>query len=305
MISVIIPTHNAAGLIGSLLDAIAGQTLRPGEVIIVDSSSADGTARIAQEHGAAVLSIPQAEFDHGRTRTLAAERAGGEFLIFLTQDAMPADADCLRQLTASFELDPDIAAVYGRQLPAPGASLFARHLRQFNYPEQSTVRRYQDKDRLGLRTAFLSNSFAAYRKTDLAAAGFFQPGLIFGEDMYCAMKLLLAGKKIAYNAAARVVHSHNYSMREDYRRYFDMGVFHHEQRLLLEKFGTAHKQGLEYLKSELAFLAAGRHYHLLLPSLLRTGAKYAGYRCGRSWRLFPVRLNRRLSMNQSWWPRKS
>jgi rhamnosyltransferase len=305
VISVIIPTHNAAGLIGALLDSIAGQTLRPEEVIIVDSSSADGTARIAKDRGATVLSIPQADFDHGRTRTLAAQRAGGKMLVFLTQDAMPADADCLSQLLASFELDPDIAAAYGRQLPAPEASLFARHLRQFNYPEQSGIRRYQDKDRLGLRTAFLSNSFAAYRKTDLAAAGFFRPGLIFGEDMDCAMKLLLAGKKIAYNAEARVVHSHNYSMREDYRRYFDMGVFHHEQQPLIEKFGAPHKQGLQYLKSELAFLAAGRHYHLLVPALLRSCAKYAGYRCGRSCRLFPVWLNRRLSMNQSWWPRKS
>lgn len=305
MISVIIPTYNGSLLLPKMLASIHSQTVCPKEIIIVDSSSMDNTVQFAKEYEAKVISIRKSDFDHGQTRTLGAKRASGDILVFMTQDAVPVHQDCFANLLESFEADSDVAAVYGRQIPVANASLFARHLRQFNYPGQSYVRQYNDKESLGLKVAFLSNSFAAYRKKDLESVGYFKPKLIFGEDMLTAAKLLMAGKKIAYNADAKIFHSHNYSISEEFCRYFDIGVFHEREKWLLKEFGTVQKEGMRYFKAELIFLSGHKKYYLFFVFLLRIFAKYVGYQLGRRHQSFPVWLNQSIGMNHSWWERNS
>jgi rhamnosyltransferase len=126
-------------------------------------------------------------------------------------------------------------------------------------------------------------------------------GIIFGEDMHAAGQLLLKGKSIAYCAEAQVFHSHNYTVIQDFRRYFDMGVFHESEKWLLEKFGRAEKQASRYVRSEIEFLMNRKKHHLLAHALLRSIAKYTGYRMGRSHRYLPHRLNRTIGMNHLWW----
>ncbi|RLB36056.1 MAG: glycosyltransferase family 2 protein, partial [Deltaproteobacteria bacterium] len=99
-LSVIIPTLNAEKQIGLLLSKLYDQTLPPYEIIVVDSSSDDKTRAIAESAGAKVLVIPRNDFRHGRTRNEAAKRAEGDILIFLTQDALPANDEMLSHLTA-------------------------------------------------------------------------------------------------------------------------------------------------------------------------------------------------------------
>jgi rhamnosyltransferase len=216
MTSVIIPTRDAAEQIHGLLQALKSQTV-PCEIIIVDSSSPDNTAGIARSLGAEVVVIKREAFDHGGTRTLAARKAKGDILICMTQDAMPSDEHAIENLLAPFR-DRTVAAAYGRQLPYPGASPFGAHVRLFNYPEVSCVRSIGDKETYKIRTIFLSNSFAAYRKSALKDSGWFREGLIMGEDTCAAAQLLLAGYKIAYVAEAMVYHSHNYTLLEEFRR---------------------------------------------------------------------------------------
>jgi rhamnosyltransferase len=302
MISVIIPTRNGEELLTDLLQKLQEQTCASElDIFVVDSSSTDATREIARKYGARVLKISVVEFDHGTTRSMAAEMSAGEFIVFLTQDAVPIDKHCISRLIEPLKQQQDIAVTYGRQLPYPGASPFARHLRAFNYDENSCVRCFEDKDSLGLKTIFVSNSCAAYRKTALADVGYFGHNHIFAEDACAVGQLLQRGYKIAYVAEATVFHSHNYSVYQEFQRYFDVGVFHRRQHWLIEEFGSAKGAGRNYVRSELNYLLKKKKY-LLLPSfILRNLMKLVGYKLGYYYTLLPDRVILYLSMNPAWW----
>jgi len=280
MITIIVPTYNASNYLPSLLTRLESQTFDDYELIVVDSSSEDDTIQIARSHQAEVITIPKQEFDHGGTRTLAARRAKGDIVLYLTQDALPYDEYAVENIVKPFATDEKIAAAFGRQLPYPQASVFAEHLRSFNYPDTSYTRVLDDKKKYGIKTAFLSNSFAAYRKSVLEEIGYFKSGLPFGEDACAGAKILLKGYKITYVAKAMVLHSHNYTVWQDLRRYFDMGVFHRTENWLLREFGKAEGEAIKYAKSEFRFLLRKRKSYLFPEFILRTFMKYLGYKLG-------------------------
>jgi len=298
-LSVIIPTYNGINELPGLLKVLASQTITF-ELIIIDSSSTDGTAEYAQKYADTFLSIPQADFDHGGTRTIAAKEASGEILVFLTQDALPVKDNSLEILIRSFG-DPTVGAAYGRQLPKTDSSLFGAHLRYFNYPDHSHIRSYEDREKYGIKTAFLSDSFAAYRKEALQKAGCFKDGLIVGEDMYVGAKLLQHGYSIAYCAEAAVYHAHNYSPLQEFRRYFDIGVFHQKEKWLLETFGKAEGEGRKYVQSEINYLLKHKAYGRIPEFFLRNGLKFLGYKLGKAYQHLPKKIIQNLSMHTAWW----
>jgi rhamnosyltransferase len=284
MISIIVPTYNASKYLPSLLTRLESQTIRDYELIIIDSSSSDDTVDIAQSHRANVITITQSEFDHGGTRTLAAIEAKGDILVYLTQDALPYNEYAIENIIKPFTDDRKIGAAFGKQVPYPGASVFAEHLRLFNYPDTSYTRVLDDKKIYGIKTAFLSNSFAAYRKSVLKEIGYFKNGLPFGEDTCAAAKILLNGYKIAYVAEAMVLHSHNYTVWQDFKRYFVMGTFHRTENWLLKEFGKAEGEGIRYTKSEIKFLLKRRKFYLFPESAIRLIMKYVGYKLGTGYK---------------------
>lgn len=299
-ISVIIPTLNGARWLERIFARLREQSRKPAEILVIDSGSGDETLTIARASGAKILTIMAADFDHGGTRSLAAREAQGQVLVFLTQDAVPADSRSLEKLVAPL-VDDRVVASYGRQLPHADATATARHLRLFNYPEESSLRCWEDRGRYGFKTAFISNSFAAYRKDKLAEVGFFPEGLLFGEDTFTLAKLLRRGYCVAYAADARVHHSHNYSLRQEFQRYFDIGVAHIRHRELIASFGTPSAAGRQYVRSELSYLWRQGYFFLLPVSLLRSGVKYVAYQLGRRYRHLPRWLAVRWSMNKRWW----
>ncbi|MCL7488552.1 MAG: glycosyltransferase family 2 protein [Desulfobulbaceae bacterium] len=302
-ISIIIPTRNGAATLGSVLAGLSRQTIPVLETLVIDSSSDDDTVEIAKKFGISVSVVPRVEFDHAGTRTMAARMATGDILVFMTQDAVPVDATALANLVAPL-VDPRVAAAYGRQLPAPGATCFARHLRAFNYPERSSIRCWQDRQRLGFKAAFTSNSFAAYRRKPLKAAGYFGERMLFGEDTFTVAKLLRNGYCVAYAADAHVWHSHNYSLMQDFRRYFDIGVVHAAHREVLDSFGGSMGEGRRYVLSELQFFVRNGNYLRLPESIMRNGMKFLAYILGKRSDLLPRFLAAACSMNRTWWKNK-
>jgi rhamnosyltransferase len=300
LISVIIPTRNGGPRFGELLAALRAQRRLPDEILVIDSGSRDETVSLAHRYGARVIPIAPQDFDHGGTRTLGARSAIGDLLVYLTQDAVPADPEALERLLAPLA-DDRVAAAYGRQLPFPDASCFARHLRMFNYPERSSVRSFEDRVRYGFKTAFISNSFAAYRRDLLATAGYFQEGQVFGEDTFTVAKLLRRGYCIAYVAEARVFHSHNSTVVQDFRRYFDIGVAHAMNRQLLEDFGSPTGEGRRYVAGELDFLIRENQYFRLPESMVRSAVKLIAYTLGKRYTMLPAGLARWCSLNRGWW----
>ena len=280
MITIIIPTYNASTHLPSLLERLKSQSVANYELMIIDSSSNDNTIEIAKSHSANTIIIPRSEFDHGGTRTLAAKKAKGDILVYLTQDALPYDKYAIENIVKPFTDDQNIGAAFGRQLPYPEASVFAEYLRAFNYPDTSHIRILSDKKEYGIKTPFLSNSFAAYKKSVLEEIGYFKAGLSFGEDACAGAKILLKKYKIAYVADAVVLHSHNYTTWQDLKRYFNMGIFHKKEDWLLKEFGKARNTAAKYVKSEFHFLLRKRKFHLLPEFIFRNLMKYLGYILG-------------------------
>lgn len=300
-ISLIIPTLNGARTLPEFFGALKVQSLVPYEVIVVDSSSDDQTVAICRDAGATVMTIARDSFDHGGTRTAAARMAQGEILVFFTQDVILADREALRRLVEPLRQHDQVGCTYGRQLPARNADPIAAHLREFNYPTHSQSRSYADRLRYGLKTVFISNSFAAYRKEVLASCEYFNNGLIFGEDTCTLGRILLAGYRVCYVAEAEVYHSHNYSLIEDFRRAFDIGVLHQSQSWLLAAYGHAEEIGGRYVISLMTKMFRDKRYLLLAECLLRSTFKFLGYKLGRNHRRIPAFLRSSLSMNRLWW----
>jgi rhamnosyltransferase len=295
-----IPTLNAGAHAAIVATAIATQTLQPDTFLVIDSGSDDGTVDTFSRAGARIHSINRREFNHGGTRQLGVDMlSDADLVIFLTQDAVPADPNAFERLNRCFD-EPGVGAAFGRQLPRPGAGNIEAHARLFNYPDASRVTTLDDRVVMGIKTVFLSNSFAAYRRADLLAVGGFPSHLIMGEDTYVAAKMLLAGKKLAYCAEATVYHSHNYNLVEEFRRYFDAGVLHSREPWIRNQFGGAENEGLRFVKSELRYLL-GRNPFLIPSAISRTLLKFAGFRLGLQEGRLPMAVKRRLSMLRGYW----
>ena len=301
-VTVAIPTLNAGHCLQRLLPALQEQTI-PCEIIIIDSSSSDDTVGIAESYGTKIITIKREDFDHGGTRNLAVQSAQGEFVIFFTQDAVPANEHAVENLIEPFR-NERTGAAYGRQLPNPDASLLAKHMRLFKYPAQPRLKSAQDKDKYDVETPFLSDSFSAYRKKALLEIGLFKQGILFAEYVHAGARLILAGYVIAYAPDAAVYHSHNHTMVEECRRYFDTGVFYRSEAWIGEAFGGNRREAWAYTSSEFSYVREYGNVLQLMELFPRTALRAIGFLLGRWHRILPRGLCRRLSAHPSWWGRK-
>ena len=300
--SIIIPSCNAGRQFAGLLESLRGQTTRC-EIIVIDSSSSDDTVAIAGDHGARTIVIDRKDFDHGGTRNLGVRISSGDPLIFLTQDVLPIDERVIEKLLGPLQ-SPDVTLCYGRQTARPGVNPVERFARSFNYPEGAFVRRMEDIRPLGVRAFFCSNVCSAARRPEFEAVGGFPEGIIMNEDMVLAAKMLRAGYGVAYEPRAMVYHSHNYSLGDQFKRYFDIGVALKQSGLAAGVKG-AEGEGLRYLREQTAYLAKEREWGWIFYAFAESLVKYSGFRLGFLENLIPHHLKVLLSMNAGFWARRS
>ena len=249
-----------------------------------------------------MVSIARKDFNHGGTRQWAATYLNDcEIIVFLTQDAILGDAASIAQMVDCFA-DYRVAVAYGRQLPHVGANAIEAHARVFNYGEIPIYKNAASAASLGTKVFFCSNSFAAYNRKILMELGGFRDNLILGEDMEFAARAVQAGYANVYCASAVVRHSHGYTMKETFRRYFDIGVFGSTNTWMRERFGSHNGEGMRFIKSELAYLYANDK-SAIPRALLQTLMKAAGYKLGTVQQRLPLSLKARLSMMPSFWLR--
>lgn len=299
--ALVVPSLNAGPSFNYFVAAINRLTLGTTFKILIDSGSTDSTIQMAINSDFTVHIIPPDEFNHGATRQLALSICPeAEIIIYMTQDAILSTPDSIKNLLAPFWEDERVGAVCGRQLPHADASPIAAHARLFNYPAVSSTKTKEDIPRFGIKAAFISNSFAAYRRTALLEVGGFPSDVIFGEDTYVATKMLQTGWKIAYAADATCYHSHNYSIKEELERYFDIGAFHSRENWFIESLGKPEGEGKRFVLSELRYLLEISPQHI--PSAcIRTLLKFIGYKLGQREKVLPLWLKRVLSMNKRYW----
>lgn len=298
---IIVPVRNGGARWLEAAAALRGAVPDPAMVVVIDSSSTDGSDQVAASQGFELRRIDSRTFNHGRTRQWAVEEfcRGKAFAVLLTQDAVLDSSASIETLLAAFA-DEQVGAAYGRQLPHHNAVPFEAHAALFNYRPDSQTRSYADAAHMGIKAAFFSNSYAAYRVIALVRCGGFPDHLILGEDAYVAMRMLTSGWRVRYCADALVRHSHAYSVLAEMQRYFDFGVMHAQIPELLEQFGHPEGEGVRFVRSELGYMWRGAPW--LLPEVVvRNAAKYLGYRLGRGFTALPRGLCRRLSMTKVYW----
>lgn len=294
-----IPTYNGGELWKKSAAAI-NHNLGSPLVQVIDSSSKDNTVNIAKNAQFNVDIISSADFNHGGTRDLAWQKHQNDYdvVVFLTQDAI-VQADAIEKIVAVFE-DPMVACAYGRQLPHDDANAIARHARLFNYKKNSYTASKKDIPYLGLKTCFMSNSFSAYRIAALKELGGFPSDTILCEDMFFTARAVLAGYTVAYVSEAKAKHSHNYTPLDEFKRYFDIGVFHTDEPWIRKEFGGAGGEGKKFIISELKYLA--KNDILSVPrAMVNNIAKIIGYKLGQNYKKLPNNIIPYFSMHKRFW----
>jgi len=298
-VSVIIPTLNAGESFAKLLQLLQSQTKKPDELIIIDSCSDDQTTQLAKQAGVRVMTVQRSEFDHGGTRNKAAAEASGDILLFMTQDVMPVNERLIEELTKPLQEQKAVYA-YARQMADEGADLLERLARAHNYPPQSAIKSYSDIETLGIKAFFCSNACSAIRRDVFEKMGGFQAPVIFNEDMFMSARCILSGMKIAYAAEAIVYHTHHYTIKQQFKRYFDNGVSMRCNAWILP-FSSSTKAGSNLIKRQLAGLVKAGKPHRIPRLAVESAAKLLGYKLGMNYDRLPKRLCRRLSMHRLIW----
>ena len=307
-VDVVIPTYKPGKKFSRLLKMLQRQTWPVGKIIVMNTEKS-----FWNEHGfegiknLEVHHLTKEEFDHGDTRNRGMRFSRADIVVFMTDDAVPADERLIEELVKAFEQrGPEGEAVimaYARQLPDKDCPLAERYTRSFNYPEESCVKTRADLERMGIKTFFASNVCCAYDREKFWFQGGFIRRTIFNEDMIFAGKALLQDDyAVAYAADARVIHSHNYNCRQQFRRNFDLAVSQADHP---ELFGCvrSESEGIRLVKSTARFLI-GRGKPWLVPGLVvKSGFKFLGYRAGKCYRLLPEWLILKLTMNREYWKR--
>lgn len=279
-ISLIIPTLNAGAQIDELLQSMRMQTRVPDEILIVDSESGDDTlARAARYDGVQIIGIRRSEFDHGGTRDMALRRSSGDLVLFMTQDAVPVDAQYVERLIAPFA-DERIAAIGGRQIAKADATRQEQLVRAHNYP---AITRTWDRSaiaQMGVRAFLISDSCAAYRRSAYLAVGGFDHPIMTNEDMLMAQRLLEAGYRIGYSGDAAVYHSHNMTFAQQYRRNYIVGrtMKRYEERFC---HVTEMGEGAKLAKVVLGQLLREKRIAASVVFCMDCAARLLGNRAGR------------------------
>jgi len=303
---VIIPIYHPDNKFLRLLDRLKIQQNITFDIYIIDSDY-DTDFEFYKDHldglSTVVKKISSDEFNHGTTRQKAAKDcANYPILIYMTQDAIPANENTLTNLVKTFD-NEKVGCAYGRQLPHLDATILASRERTFNYLSESKLKQLSDVKTLGIKVSFLSDTFAAYRNTVLNEIGNFPNDIIMGEDTYVASKMILEGWIVAYCADAQVYHSHNYTIMQEFRRYFDIGVFHAREPWIRKHFGQAESEGKKFLLAEIKYFIM--YYPWLLPVMIvHNGIKFIGYRLGLKENNLSLRIKQRCSMMPNYWKNK-
>lgn len=221
-VTVVILVKNGERYLGEVLEAVFAQKVSfPFEVLAIDSGSRDRSKEILSRYPVRLVEIPPEQFNHGETRNLGGRLAHPEaaYLVYLSQDATPADADWLTALVAPMDDDPMVAGVFSRHLPRPGASpALVRQLTtrwQTGGTERLVKRMPASREAYEADRFFyiyFSNTSSAIRRRVWAEIPF-RP-LPFGEDADWAERALFAGYTLVFEPRSRVFHSHDYGLFE-------------------------------------------------------------------------------------------
>jgi len=307
-VDVMIPTYKPDKKFIELVKRLEEQTLEIEQIIVINTEEQYmnklfmGTRFLAEHKKLKIFHISKHEFDHGLTRNYGAKKSDADILVYMTQDAMPSDNMLLEKLIAPLQQE-NVAVSYARQLPAKDATVAECITREFNYPDKSRIKTKSDLKTLGIKTFFCSNVCAAYKKSIFKQLGGFVNHTIFNEDMIFAGKAVEAGYGIAYAADACVIHSHNYTWRQQFKRNFDLGVSQADHPEVFSGI-SSESEGKKMVKLAIDRMKKEGHKKAVFPYIIMSGFKFLGYRAGKMYKKLPKFLVKKWSMSPNYWIKK-
>lgn len=297
---IIIPTLNP-GIYSSSIVSLG----KDHNLFLVDSGSIDGFLESVKKPHIKLWQISKDTFDHGGTRNLGARLAreqGVDILVFMTQDAIPFNDQWLEDLVAPI-LSGEAVATFARQLPRPEATLLEKFSRYFNYPDQSRLRTEADIEKLGVKAFFFSNVCSAVRADAFWEVGGFPKQTIMNEDMVLAAKLLRTGYKVKYVAEAQIIHSHDYTLKQQFKRNFDVGAFFSTAGPELSGASVT-GEGFKFVWEQLRYVLRHQRPDLVPVVIIEAAAKFTAFQLGKRQKWIPKVLKKKLSMHSYHWDKK-
>ena len=302
-VDVVIPVYHPKEEFRKVLDRLLQQSVKPGRILLMETREEEEKSSVPEEYRKPpfeIYPVRPEDFDHGNTRNEGISKSSADYVLLMTQDAVPAGPYFIEKLLESFTLHPDCAAAYARQLAKEGARPEERFTRLFNYPEESLYKTKEKQEALGIRSIFLSDVAAMYdRKRFLELGGFIQR-TIFNEDMIFASKALENGCGVFYQAEAKVFHSHSYSGKEQFRRNFDLAVSQADHPEVFGKLSST-GEGIRLVRKTAAWLFKNGAGIRVFSLIYQSGMKYLGYYFGKRYRKLSARTVQRFTMNRNYW----
>lgn len=232
--TVFIPTYYGEDYLDQLLEKVFSQQVDfEYEVLIYDTSSQDNTPTIIKKYADKYTNlryktITKKEYGHGKTRRDAAFDAKGEIVVYLSQDAIPAHARWLYEMTIPFSLNDKIAGVVGRQSPRSNCVPLLKNEIKSVFgsfgPEWGTTLFYKDDfvQNQGQYDfiSFYSDVNSAARRSVVTNDVPYKP-VAYAEDQLLGRDLINAGYIKAYASRGEVIHSNDISLKDYKARLFD------------------------------------------------------------------------------------
>ena len=215
-------------------------------------------------------------FSHSLTREKAIKECKSKLVVLISQDVVLFDENALYNLAS--KIDDEYIYGFGRQICTNKS--IEKYIRKKNYPEQSYTVSKKDIEKMQLMAFFTSDAFSCINRDKFIELDGYQGyNVMFAEDMLYSKFLLDAGYKKVYAADAVVEHSHKYTLKQLYKRYYETGKFHAEIKVFDQYKSTdsGMKLALYVLKEALK--------HFDIPVLFRwlpdMSARYLGMKKGR------------------------
>ena len=299
-VDVVIPVYKPDAQFGELISRLQCQTVKIGKVFLMHTEDGvDLSTSISRFHNIVEIPVRYEEFDHGGTRDIAFRKSDADVVICMTQDALPKNRKLAEELMRPLNRE-DVALSYARQVPRGDSRITEKYIRAYNYPGESRIKSQDDLDRLGIKTYFCSNVCAAYKREVYLQLGGFEQDITLNEDMLYAAKCMRNGWKIAYAAEARVIHSHNYTYMQQFKRNFDIAVSQTQHSEIFCGI-SSEKEGVHLVKNVFVFLVRNGKVYYVPYFIGECAAKYFGFFLGKKYDRLPQWLAKRCSLSTRFW----
>lgn len=278
-VDIICPLYNAEKYIENLHKSILKQeNVNLNNIRYILTRGKDNTEEILRKLDNCIYTVIEPkDFSHSLTREQEAFKSDADILVFITQDVVIEKTDWLYNLTKDIE-NGQVDACYSRQLCNNNS--IEKYTRESNYPSNSKIVSKEDIKELGLKTFFFSDASSAIKRETFDKLNGYD-GKVFptNEDMYIAYKLIINGYKIKYCADSEVIHSHNFTLKQQYKRYYDTGIFF-KQNDYLNKY-KVNQAGGSLAKYILKRAWQDKNWNVLFKFVPNMAARFIGMKMGK------------------------